>query len=387
MKSLLRRATERLGIHRRTRRILVDSRTPVNAEMVLPIVRAMSADARVTFAFTASEERGRLREIHAALPDGSRIIDPRWAVLRKWDIYLTSDFMWVPLPRGTARVQMFHGVAGKYGFDAPTESLRCWDRLFFINERRLRNVVASGALTAGDGRARVIGMPKLDSLVDGSLQADRLVDVLGLTPGLPTVLYAPTWSPESSLNRMGIELVEHLRSLPINLLIKLHDRSCDPRVQYSGGVDWRARLAPLLVARRVVLYDLPNVVPCLAVADVMVTDHSSAGFEYLLRDRPIVRFHLPALIELARVHPDYVSLLADVSINVMTAAAAADAVSSALASPSLGSPARRRVAKELFYRPGGATMRAVQELYDLLELVPDPACLKTPASQPCAQLA
>ena len=387
MKSLLRHAAERLGIGPRQRRILVDSRTPVNTEMVLPIVRAMSADTRVTFAFTASEEPRRVREIHAALPLGSHLVDPRWAALHKWDVYLTSDFMWLPLPRGTARVQMFHGVAGKYGFDAPTESLRCWDRLFFINERRLRNVVASGALTAGEGGARVIGMPKLDSLVDGSLQADRLIDALGLTPGLPTVLYAPTWSPESSLNRMGIDLVERLRTLPINLVIKLHDRSCDPRVQYSGGVDWRARLAPLLVARRVLLYDLPNVVPCLAVADLMVTDHSSAGFEYLLRDRPIVRLDLPALIALARVHPDYVSLLAGVSINVGTAAAAAGAVIDALPSSNRGSPARRRVAEELFYRPGTATMRAVQELYDLLELVPHPACLKRPASQPCAQLA
>ena len=38
----------------------------------------------------------------------------------------------------------------------------------------------------------------------------------------------------------------------------------------------------------------------------MITDHSSAGFEFLLRDRPLVRIHRPALLERANIHPDYV---------------------------------------------------------------------------------
>ena len=45
----------------------------------------------------------------------------------------------------------------------------------------------------------------------------------------------------------------------------------------------------------------------------MITDHSSAGFEYLLLDRPIVRIHVPALIALANIHPDYVMLLESAS--------------------------------------------------------------------------
>ena len=45
----------------------------------------------------------------------------------------------------------------------------------------------------------------------------------------------------------------------------------------------------------------------------MITDHSSAGFEFLLRDRPIVRIHRPQLIQLANIHRDYVSLLASAS--------------------------------------------------------------------------
>ena len=56
--------------------------------------------------------------------------------------------MWATLPRCGARIQMFHGVAGKYGFDAPTGSMREWDRLFFesLREPDLSPPAGVGAL-------------------------------------------------------------------------------------------------------------------------------------------------------------------------------------------------------------------------------------------------
>jgi CDP-glycerol glycerophosphotransferase (TagB/SpsB family) len=102
----------------------------------------------------------------------------------------------------------------------------------------------------------------------------------------------------------------------------------------------------------------------------MVTDHSSAGFEFLLLDRPIVRINCPALLALANVHPDYAALLASVSESVETAHDAVDAVVRAIASPSERSTERRAVAEDLFHRPGTATTRAVAALYEAIELDP-----------------
>jgi hypothetical protein len=368
--------------------VLVDSRTPVNYEMVVPVVRAMSIDPRVRFAFTASEEPDRLREIYKDADSGTRLIGPGRAALTKWHAYLTSDFMWATLPRGTTRIQMFHGVAGKYGFDAPAGPLREWHRLLFVNERRLRNVIAAGAIDAGSAAPCLIGMPKVDCLVDGSLRRDAVLHGLGLDPALPTVLYAPTWSPASSLNRMGVELVERLLALPVNLLVKLHDRSRDPRPRYSGGVDWAGRLTPLLERPNARLAASANVTPYLAAADVMVTDHSSAGFEYLLLDRPLVRIHLPELLTVAHVHPDYARMLTECADNVTSPDAAAAAVERALATPDSRSATRRRVAADLFHRPGTATARCAAALYDVLELAP-PASIAAQLRdrQPCLQSA
>lgn len=377
---------------RGVRRILVDSRTAVNYEMVAPVVRAMAADDRVRFAFTASEEPHRAPLIYKDAPAGSWVVSPHRAALLPWDAYLTSDFMWTPLLRRTARIQMFHGVAGKYGFDAPTVSMRHWDRLFFVNERRLQNFVGAGAIDAASPAARLIGMPKVDCLVDGSIRRDEVLCGFGLDPGLPTVLYAPTWSPASSLNKLGEALIERLLTLPINVIVKLHDRSRDPRPQYSGGVDWVARLSPMLngakapgTPGRGLLALHANITPCLVAADVMITDHSSCGFEYLLLDRPLVRIEVPELLAQANIHPDYVTLLAGAALNTSDTGGAAAAVTRALSSPSELSAARHAVASELFYKPGTATARCAAALYDVVELAPHASIARD--TEPCLQSA
>lgn len=356
------------------RRILVDGRTPVNFTMVAPVVRAMEHDQRIEFYFTASEEPQRLADIYREAPD-VRTIHPRRAAAMKFDAYVASDFMWATLPRGTRRVQVFHGVGGKYGFDAPTRSMREWHRLFFVNERRLRNFVATGAIDADSAAIRLIGMPKADCLVDGSIRRDVVLLQLGLDPARPTLLYAPTCSPASSLNALGADLVTALLRLPVNLIVKLHDRSRDLRERYSGGIDWVARLQPLMTPGRAVVAPGHDISPYLAAADLMITDHSSAGFEFLLRDRPLVRIHRAALIALANIHPDYVNLLASVSESTVDLADTIAAVEKGLRDPLARSSDRQRVASDLFYRPGGATDRSVDALYDLIELEPAPAVL------------
>jgi hypothetical protein len=363
---------KRLSRRSDRRRILVDARTPVNFTMAAPVYRAMQADPRVEYYFTASEEPARISEIYHEAR-GVRLIHPRRAALIRFDVYIASDFMWATLLRDTARIQIFHGVGGKYGFDAPDRSMREWRRLFFVNERRLRNFVARGAVDAGSPAIRLVGMPKADCLVDGTFRRDHVLQALGLDPSKRTVLYAPTWSPASSLNAMGVELLAALGRMPVNVIMKLHDRSRDLRPRYSGGVDWAAKLQPLLVPGRGALAPGHDISPYLVAADLMVTDHSSAGFEFLLRDRPLVRIHRPQLIELASIHRDYVALLATVSRSVDDLPGAVAAVEQGLADPGAQSGERRRVAADLFYKPGGATSRSVRELYDVLELEPAPA--------------
>jgi CDP-glycerol glycerophosphotransferase (TagB/SpsB family) len=106
----------------------------------------------------------------------------------------------------------------------------------------------------------------------------------------------------------------------------------------------------------------------LMAADVMVTDHSSAGFEYLLLDRPLVRIHVPALLTLANVHQDYVRMLAEVSESTRQVDDTVAAVERAIANPEARSETRRAVAADLFHQPGSATARCADALYQAIGL-------------------
>ncbi len=355
------------------RRVLINAALPMEYAMIEPVYKRMRADRRVEFHFTSTVHPEQMQHIFEDAEESIRPILPTQAKWMKFDAYLAADLIWAKLPRGTRRIQFFHGVAGKYAnlYDRPERSLREWDRFFFINRKRMNNFVASGAIAPDSPAARLVGMPKADRLVDGSLKRDAILHSLGLNPKLPTVLYAPTWTPYSSLNAVGEELVAALAKTGANLIVKLHDNSLDVHdVRNSGGIDWQARLGPALQGAFGHLAKRGSIAPYLVAADLMISDHSSAAFEYLLLNRPLIRIEMPELIARTNIPPDYVALMVEASSTVRSVPEILKAVENGLANPGLLAPTRTLVAEELFYKPGTATDRAVSELYEIMELAP-----------------
>jgi CDP-glycerol glycerophosphotransferase (TagB/SpsB family) len=213
-------------------------------------------------------------------------------------------------------------------------------------------------------------MPKLDCLVDGSLERNEVLSSLGIDPQRRTVLYAPTWSRYSSLPLMGEEIVRRLGAAGYTVIVKLHDRSRQRDDYYSGGEDWGRRLEPLLRNCNGVLATGSNSSSYLAGADVLITDHSSVGFEYLLLDRPVIRIHLPELLEKTDIELLYVQFISEAATSVDDLDQLLAAVEDSFEDPGRKSDSRRAVAAEMFYKPGTATARAIAEMYDVIELSP-----------------
>lgn len=352
------------------RQILVDGRTAMNYATVAPIVERLQKDPRIKIFLTASEGPHLLKKIYADARPPHQLVKPRIAALMHFDAYLTSDFLWAKLPRGTRRIQTFHGVAGKYRtvYDSPAASMRGWHRLFFINKRRLRHFIDTGAVDADSPAIRLIGMPRLDCLVDGSLDRSAILNSIGIDPSRKTVLYAPTWSRYSSVAMMGEDIVKRLGAAGYAVIVKLHDRSRQADDYHSGGVDWGARLEPLLKSTGGVLATGSNSSSYLMAGDVLITDHSSVGFEYLLLDRPLIRIHMPELLEKTDIEPLYVQLMSEAATSINNIDELSAAVDDNFADPSAKSASRQFVAGEMFYKPGTATSRAVAEMYDVIEL-------------------
>lgn len=385
-------------LSRRQRRVLFEAASPLSIAVFRPVLERLQRDPRLEFWYITADRSWDADQTFHAAGIADRVITPAQARWMKFDGYVNTDFWnttW--LARRTIRFHLFHGVAGKYGLDAPVDIapvVRSFDRIMFANDDRLRKYVEAGLVENEGPQAQLIGYPKCDCLVDGTFDRGALQQTLGLDPSRPTVLYAPTWSAYSSLNSIGADLLPALASLDVNVIVKLHDRSFDARSHTAGSIDWRQQLDSLCRSWRVHAATNSDISPYLAVSDLLITDHSSAGFEFMLLDRPIVVIDCPELIRNARVAPDKVRLLRNAAtMATHDSAAITQAVKRALEHPMAGSDERRAAAARVFHRPGTATARAVQCIYDALELdahAPETMAiprLATPAHLPSSRTA
>jgi CDP-glycerol glycerophosphotransferase len=286
------------------------------------------------------------------------------------DLLVTAD-PWCPpvLYRCRRRVNFFHGVAGKYDLDSPGHlpaGFETYDRVAFVNTDRMQRYLDQGIIRRD--AAVLVGFPKLDDLVNGRYDGAAVRSALGLELHRRTAIYAPTWSPASSLHLAGEAIVASLTGAGWNVIVKPHSRSFERDPKYSGGIDWRARLAKIEVAGRVVLNDDGDASPLLAASDLMVTDHSTIGFEFCLLDRPLIVFDTPDLGRVARINPERMAALRSAARVVTHASDVGPAATEEFSRPGARAAARRAVAQPLFYDPGAATSRALDLVYDLLEL-------------------
>ena len=360
-----------------TRRILVEARTPMNLAVLRPVLDGLRIDPRIRLQFTGPD-RDDLRAAFGELGVTASVTNRHRAIWTRFDLYINADpWAAVALRRVSRRLNFFHGVAGKYDLDCPAglpAGFERYDAVAFPNAHRRSAYIAAGIVSAE--RARLIGYPKIDVLVNNGSNPRRHAAALGLDAVRPTAIFAPTFSPASVLNSAE-GIIQTLLACGCNVIAKLHDRSLDPDPRYNGGVDWRERLGRY-AGPRFVLASSGDSTPFVLASEVMVTDHSSIGFEFCALDRPVIVYDAPGLVEAARINPDKVALLRAAATVVRDAAGLADAVRDALASPRAASQQRARAASEVFYDPGGATARALGLVYELIDL---PAAeLKAPAS-------
>jgi hypothetical protein len=359
----------------RRQRVLVELRTPVYQAVLGPIAEALDDDLRLDVSYT-SEYPDRIRP----LVEPRRFVTHAEAEWTRYALYINAD-PWAAarLRRCEHRINFFHGVAGKYDLDAPTElplGFQYYDRVAFINQDRMRRYLDRGIVTGS--QAVLVGYPKLDRLAGGEVDGERVRRSLHLESGRPTILYAPTYSTASSLHLAGEAIVEALFAAGWNVVVKLHDRSLDADPRYTGGIDWRTRMRAIERPGRVAYVEGPDASPYLAAADALVTDHSSVGFEYLVLDRPLLIFDAPDLPAAARINAEKVVLLRSAGTVVATAEALVSATAAELTRPSRLSDARGRVAREMFFEPGSATGRAVDVIHQLLGIA-SPVADTTPA--------
>jgi len=369
------------------RQVVIDSRLPAHFMVVRPVLEALRDDPRVDVWACSAEGRADTTAAFVEAGLGDRGLTREQCAWRRFDIYINGDPWCVaPLHRCAHWINFFHGVAGKYDLDRPSPDAHLfdlYDRVAFVNTDRMRRYLASGVVTPG--QAALVGYPKLDCLVSGRADRTAIRRNLGLEPWRPTIMYAPTWSSASSLHVAGEAILDTLLAMQCNVIAKLHDNCFVRGERCAGDVDWRARLERFASVPGFHLATSADSVPYMAASDILITDHSSIGFEALAVDQPVIVFDAPDLPRVARINPEKVALLRSAADVVQTVDELARAVTDVLGNPSRRSAERRRVGSEMFHAPGGATARALEIIYDLLNLpLPAGAARSTVVASPSA---
>lgn len=268
---------------------------------------------------------------------------------RDYDLMFSANTRRIEPRRVGRRVQIFHGMSFRNRAIRPETDGA--DHYFLLGPYMKRGFESAGIFAPGDQRAVDTGFPKTDRLVDGSLDRAAVMASHGVTGDRPVVLYAPTGERRNSLETMGEELLRRLRDLDrYDVLVKLHDHP-------HGDIDWRARLAPIM-GGRVRLVDQLDVIPTLAISDLLITDASSVANEYALLDRPIVFLDVPELLEITRAKGALLDLTTwgrKGGEVVSDAASAVEAIEAGLAAPAERSETRQALVKDLFFNPGRAS--------------------------------
>lgn len=340
--------------------ILFFAKDPHNVAVYERVLKRLIAGGQYRISLTSKNEHTRPTNAvfdRFDLPRELRV-DHRIAALRRYDLYLSPD-MYLLARRSRIKVHTFHGISIKG--KAFSDKVLAYDKLFLIGPYQRRRFVERGILAEDDRRFVPIGMPKTDAFFDGSIDRGAYLRKQGLDPAKKTLLYAPTWRPESSLNKLGEPLIRSMHGSRHNLMVKLHDLSYEP----GPGGDWRDRLEGLKAPNVAVITDR-DATPALFSADLLISDASSVANEYTLLDRPIVFIDVP---ELFRKYADSIDMEGWGQSSGPVAKDVADVhrhIEASLADPGRYEAERRRIASEGFYNPGRATEAAVAAIDELL---------------------
>ncbi len=208
---------------------------------------------------------------------------------------------------------------------------------------------ASMARERGIGNTVVTGSPKMDPLFDGTISGDYLAKLgerLGLNPDKKTVMFSATWDKSglSAVDKWSGKLsalcTQH------NVLVTLHpwvSKQHFESIRQTSGVK---------------LIDDPDLIPYMALSDVLVGDTSSVIGEFCALNKPIITFKVDVT---ERLNKEIPGILEEISWRVDTFEQLEKALPHALAEPQKHDMARENTARMMFDDlDGKAGRRAAQ---------------------------
>lgn len=335
----------------------------------LPVVRElMRQHASVTVVFES------LQALRRALAAGTNFhgakteaVEDKTAALTRladmapdWVVFGNTPPVENHFPSKTRTAMLYHGVGIKQVYYSPS-LMRC-DLRFVEGPYRVTEL--ERLFPNGPARIAGVGFAKLDPLFDGSLtRANFDFSAAGLDAKRPTVLYAPTFYP-SSLECLPRNWPLSLDG--VNLIIKPHEFTLTKRryrAQRSLLNRWEK-----LPGVHVTSPEQFNLLPYMAAADILVSEASSALFEFTALNRPVVWcdfYHLrlghrgPFRPRFEKRMDRAIERFADIAAHAATPAQLTEVIRNELTTPQRLASIRRAYTEKLIGATDGVTSRRI----------------------------
>ncbi len=222
---------------------------------------------------------------------------PLVRLIPRCDVFITPTQFIHYWPRKTRHIVcIFHGLPSK-GNTFKADSMKLFTDLFFVGPSHRKMYEEKYLSQNPNSRINThdVGYPRLDALLSGRLDPSDFRIKYNVPDDKPVVVYAPSFEEGTSLRENGVAIIEKLLELPATILVKPHPMLYGElaSMQFTGGIDWFKEIESIGKTenfRHVTDLDLT---PCLAVADVMVTDVSGAALEFMMATKPVVFFDCP----------------------------------------------------------------------------------------------
>lgn len=283
-----------------------------------------------------------------------------------WIIFGNNFNRLSELPASSRTALLYHGIGVKdCYYDA---NLLEMDVRFVEGEHRSREIRHRFA----DARLAEVGFAKLDPLFESqpndSTDSRFELASAGLDPNKPTLLYAPTFYP-SSIELMALDWPAQFSDY--NIIIKPHHFS----LTHSRYAAQRERLQHWQQYDNVYLASMEDysLLPFMATADLLISEASSALFEFAALDRPVIwcdfiklrwSYRGPLRFRHRRRMDQSIKRYEDIALHVSDYRHLHDAVTSQLSDPAAFSKVRQQYSAELIGpRDGQASRRIVGYLF------------------------
>ena len=177
----------------------------------------------------------------------------------------------------TITVMVYHGIGLKQTYYRDISDridirvVESQDRFDILQKKGFQNI-------------HLVGFTKLDPLFNGEYDKNAVINDCQLDPDKKTILYAPSFYP-TSIDKVLPEL-EILSSF-YNVIVKLHQFGW-----HQKRYRYQSELVQQYATRSRSIYLVPrekfDILPYFAASDILISDISSALFEYLPLNRPIL---------------------------------------------------------------------------------------------------